>query len=92
MYLLGRITLWGIVSLSVAHTQLKVVTLLRGTVVDQQTRTPVGTDFELRDLGGKILQQGRSDSRTGTFEAVLQPGRRYIVTFRGYNDLRQSDT
>ncbi|GBD07230.1 hypothetical protein HRbin21_01046 [bacterium HR21] len=76
-----------------ASAQLKVVTLVRGTVVDRQTGTPVGTEFDIRDATtGKILQQGRSDSRRGTFEAVLQPGQRYVVTFRGYNVLRQSDT
>lgn len=84
---------WGCVLLSTASAQLKVVTLLRGTVVDQQTGTPVGTEFEIRDAAtGKILQQGRSESRRGTFEAVLQPGQRYIITFRGYNVLRKSDT
>jgi len=75
-----------------AFCQLKVVTLLRGTVLDQQAGTPVGTEFEVRDLTGRIIQQGRSDARTGTFELILQPGQRYTITFRGYNVLRQTDT
>lgn len=90
LWLVGALLCCGV---SAPFAQLKVVTLLRGTVVDQQTGTPVGTEFDIRDAAtGKILQQGRSDSRRGTFEAVLQPGQRYVVTFRGYNVLRQSDT
>jgi hypothetical protein len=68
------------------------VTLLRGSVLDRETGKPVGTDFEVRSIDGKLLQQGRSDAQRGTFEVVLQPGQRYIFTFRGYNILRQSDT
>ncbi len=79
-------------ALATTHAQLKVVTLLQGTVLDRQTKGPVGTEFEIRDSAGKILQQGRSDSRRGTFEVVLQPGQRYTITFRGYNVLRQTDT
>ncbi len=83
----------GLLLLSLAaHAQLKVVTLLRGTVVDQQTGAPVGADFELRDSSGKLLQQGRSESQRGTFELILNPGQRYTITFRGYNVLQQSDT
>ncbi|MCS7177170.1 MAG: hypothetical protein NZ960_06090 [Candidatus Kapabacteria bacterium] len=88
----GWLLLAGALSLTVAEAQIKVVTLLRGTVVDRQTGTPVGTEFEVRDANGKLVQQGRSDSRRGTFELVLTPGQRYLISFRGYNVLRQTDT
>lgn len=90
--MLWAIGFWMLLLSLAAHAQLKVVTLLRGMVIDQQTGTPVGTDFELRDSNGKLLQQGRSDGQRGTFELVLNPAQRYIITFRGYNVLRQSDT
>ncbi len=93
MQRIGVLLLLGWLTASVsAPAQLSVVVLLRGTVVDSTTGTPVGTEFELRDLSGKRLQMGRSDSRTGNFELVLQPGQSYVLTFRGYNVLRRSDT
>ena len=93
MQRIGTLLLLGWLAASAsASTQLSVVVLLRGTVVDSTTGTPVGTEFELRDLSGKRLQMGRSDSRTGSFELVLQPGQSYVLTFRGYNVLRKSDT
>jgi len=93
MQRIGALLLLGWLAASVsASAQLSVVVLLRGTVVDSTTGTPVGTEFELRDLSGKRLQMGRSDSRTGNFELVLQPGQSYVLTFRGYNVLRRSDT
>jgi hypothetical protein len=93
MQRIGTLLLLGWLAASAsASAQLSVVVLLRGTVVDSTTGTPVGTEFELRDLSGKRLQMGRSDSRTGSFELVLQPGQSYVLTFRGYNVLRKSDT
>ncbi|MEN3026681.1 MAG: hypothetical protein ABDH31_03100 [Chlorobiota bacterium] len=89
---LGWLLLAGALSLTVAEAQIKVVTLLHGTVIDRQTGTPVGTEFELRDANGKLVQQGRSDSPRGTFELILTPGQRYLISFRGYNVLRQTDT
>jgi hypothetical protein len=93
MQRIGTLLLLGWLAASASTSaQLSVVVLLRGTVVDSTTGTPVGTEFELRDLSGKRLQMGRSDSRTGSFELVLQPGQSYVLTFRGYNVLRKSDT
>ncbi len=73
------------------HAQTKVVTLLQGTLTDEATGKPIAVDFEITDpVGAKT--RGKSASNNGSYQAVLEPGNTYTVSFSSFDILRKTET
>jgi outer membrane protein OmpA-like peptidoglycan-associated protein len=62
------------------HKAQRIVTLLRGKVIDENTAAPLGATISLIDnTSGKILSRISSDPVTGDFELTIPHGGNYGV-------------
>lgn len=73
------------------HAQTKVVTLLQGTLTDEATGKPITADFEITDPAG-AKTRGKSASNNGSYQAVLEPGSTYTISFSSFDILRKTET
>jgi hypothetical protein len=73
------------------YAQTKVVTLLQGTLTDEETGKHVTADFEITDASG-AKTRGRSLSTNGSYQAVLEPGNTYTIAFSSFDILRKVET
>lgn len=62
------------------HKDLKIVTVLKGSVIDENTAVPLGATISLVDNETKkIVSKITTDPSTGTFELVIPHGGNYGV-------------
>ena len=63
------------------HKQQKIVTVLKGKVIDENTADPLGATISLIDNNTKkVISRISSDAVTGDFELVIPHGGNYGVT------------
>lgn len=67
--------------------QNDIVVLLKGTIKEQGSGTPVEAEISFRDEADSPVR-AKSDKQ-GTYQAVLKPGQKYTVIFTGQNILRE---
>jgi len=67
--------------------QSEIVVLLKGTIKEQVSGTPVEAEISFRDEADSPVR-AKSDKQ-GNYQAVLKPGQKYTVIFTGQNILRE---
>ena len=57
----------------------KVVTLVKGTVINEATGKPISVKVSVRSVGDTATEvtAGRTNSETGSYLVVLKPGKKY---------------
>jgi len=70
--------------------QTKVVTLLQGTITDEESGKPMTVDFEITDPTG-AKTRGKTAGNNGTYQAVLEPGNTYSILLSSFDILRKVD-
>ncbi|MBS1538863.1 MAG: hypothetical protein JST20_14085 [Bacteroidetes bacterium] len=68
--------------------QTKVVTLLQGTITDEESGKPMTVDFEITDPTG-AKTRGKSIPNNGSYQAVLEPGNTYTILLSSFDILRK---
>ncbi len=71
----------------------KVVTVVKGTVINEATGKPISVKVSVRSVGDTATEvtAGRTNTETGSYLVVLKPGKKYWFHIES-NDIITKDT